>query len=125
VIGSGARLATAFRRYADLVLRQIEALDQVDLSIYTGLAVQREELAAEIDRVQAARQPGDGVEAAEVVELEQELDRCAAADRMLRERLRELRATTRGAVNASDRGRTAARRYHPDGARGARVDMTL
>jgi len=108
------RVVEAWARYAALVTSQLEALDRDEIETVGLIGTQRDQLAAEIDRLEF-----DGTDPATLEEVRRQLATCIDADALLRERLELLRRENVVDTRRVDRWRGALRTYsrgHPGAA---------
>jgi hypothetical protein len=116
-------LADAFGRYAELLVKQLEALDAGDLDAFAQLASARDAVAHRIDTLEHPADVGDGDP--DVEEVRRQLRRCAEMDARLRQRLAALRTGALDDVRDADRARSASAGYGSVAATGSHVDFTF
>lgn len=116
-------LADAFGRYAELLVKQLEALDAGDLDAFTRLAAARDAVATRIDALEHPEEVADGDP--DVEEVRRQLLRCAGMDARLRQRLAALRTGALDDVRDADRARSASSGYGSVAATGSHVDFTF
>jgi hypothetical protein len=115
--------ADAFGRYAELLVKQLEALDAGDLDAFARLATARDAVATRIDTLEHPDEIVDDDPDAE--EVRRQLRRCAEMDARLRQRLAALRTGALDDVRDADRARSARSGYGSVAATGAHVDFTF
>lgn len=138
--------ALAWERYAELLLRQIDALDGDDLTAFERIALDRDALAHDIDSLATPdgdRAPADSGNVARIAAGDPEHDmtptdqaeltarigaalrRCADGNARLHLRLREMRDDALAATRTLDRGRGATRAYTGGQPAGGSLDLGL
>lgn len=112
-------LAGACARYAELVIRQLEAAHAEDFDAFDQIAAERDALAAEIAALRGDETAADGL-------AEAHLTRAAEADRLLLERLAMLRTVAATELQHLDQRRAGALAYAVGtGTSGGAVDLRL